>query len=89
MKQDNTFSSLVVFWESELESNIKNIQELKSMPAYYDYISFDILDCVSRLKIILEQIDFFRHPNFEEHDFSTIDSIIEAHKDFLKENNII
>lgn len=89
MKHDKIFSSLVVFWENEIEGDVEHITELKKKDYYKPFIVNEILECRIRIQFVLEQIEFFKYPNLEEYDFSSIDYIIEKHKDFLKENNII
>jgi hypothetical protein len=87
MKHDNTFSSLVVFWESEINGIIEEYKGLLNTYQYMD-MTDNKNECIIRLRLILEQIEFFKYP-IKEYDFSQIDSLNETHKDFLKENNII
>jgi hypothetical protein len=91
MKYNKTFSQLLIIWKSELESNIEHIKHLKTLPEYYDFIQIDLLDSKTRIKFILEQIDFFNNPlnQEEEYDFSTINIILDQNIDFLKENKLI
>jgi uncharacterized protein (UPF0305 family) len=90
MKQDKTFSSLLVFWESEIEGNIEHVIELKNYKYYEKSIlESEILESKIRLQLIFEQIDFFKYSNSDDYNFQSIDSLIEKYKQFLKENNII
>jgi hypothetical protein len=89
MRHDSTFSSLKVFWECEIEGGINHILDLKDNILYKSIVDNEILECKIRLQLIMEQIDFFKHTNIDEHDYSSIDTIINTHKDFLKMNNII